>query len=469
MRVMVVAIAVAMVSIPNRGQAQGTPTIPSVPSASAVPSVPPVPFVPAVNPAPTLPAVNPDDLPVLTGGKDVSRPLTPVEMPAETPPDVQPDGPDANPEQRVQDLQEQQYTRRGPLGPGWDDCEFLLWWPRSQGLPPLVTASRSGLPPVLGRLGTSVLVGGHSLNNQDIAGGRFVLGASINSEETIGLEGAYFFLGSRTIKETIRSQDNPAASSLGLPFVNSETGHRDVFIIAEPGVSSGSVFISSTTRIQGAEGNLVANLVDDSAVRVNGIIGYRYLMVNEGVAIADMRTELGGGGTYGPIYDGFDGHNQFNGGQIGLHADFTHGLLFCEITGKVAIGLTTEVVKIEGASTIYTPVLGGVNAQTLPGGVYALPTNTGRYSHNAFAVVPEGTFKVGLKCGEVSRLFVGYNFLYLSDLVRPGDQIDRTLNPIQIPTLNPAATFTGADRPRVPFAHTDFWTQGLIIGLETRY
>jgi hypothetical protein len=460
MRVMVVAIAVALVSIPGWGQAQSTPTIAAVPVVPAAPIVPSAP-VPATG--------HGDDALVMTGGKEVSRPLTPVEMPTDLPQRAMPEQADAEAEQRVQDLQDQRYIRRGPLGPGWDDCEFLLWWPRSQALPPLVTASRSGQPPVLGSPGASVLIGGHSQNNQDIAGGRFVLGAAINSEETLGLEGAYFFLGSRTLKETIRSQNNPAAVSLGLPFVNSDTGHRDVFLIAAPGVSTGSVYFSSTTRLQGAEGNLIANFVDETAVRVNGIIGYRYLMVNQGIALADQRTELGAGGAYGPIYDGFDGHNQFNGGQLGLHADFTHGLMFCEITGKVAIGLTSEVVKIEGASTIYTPILGGVNAQTLPGGVYALPSNMGYYTHNSFAVAPEGTFKIGLKFGEVSRFFVGYNFLYLSELVRPADQIDRTLNPIQIPTLNPGATFTGADRPRVPFARTDFWTQGLIIGIETRY
>jgi hypothetical protein len=131
--------------------------------------------------------------------------------------------------------------------------------------------------------------------------------------------------------------------------------------------------------------------------------------------------------------------------------------------------MTSEVVKIEGATTINTPGLGGVSSQTLPGGVYALPSNIGRYSRGEFAVVPEGIFKVGLKLGDVSRFFVGYNFLYLSDLARPGDQIDRTLNPVQIPSLNSGGAFTGADRPRVPFIRSDFWTQGLIIGLETRY
>ena len=443
MRVMVMTIAALTLIAPGRGFAQETLA----------------PF--------TLPPVLPGESSPLGDGKVVSRPLTPVAITPESPPneELQP----SSGVRRVEDVQDQKYSRRGPLGPGWDDLEFLMWWPKAQALPPLVTASRSGQPPILGNPGTAMLIGSNSVNNQDIGGGRFTLGASINSEQTLGIEGVYFFLGSRTIKESVQSNGNPSALSLGLPFVNSATGQEDVFIVAEPGVSRGSVFVATTTRVQGAEANFVANLYDGINIKLNGIVGYRFLEVNEGIAIADMRTELGTTGSYGPIYDGFDGHNQFNGGQLGLHMDMVRGIVFCELTGKVAIGVTTEVVKVQGASTLYTPILGGVSSQNLAGGVYALPTNIGRYTHDAFAVVPEGIMKFGLKLGDESRVFVGYNFLYLSDLVRPGDQIDRTINPSQIPVLGAGGTFSGADRPRVPFGRSDFWTQGLIIGLETRY
>lgn len=446
MRVMVVAIAVSIVCIPTFGFAQGSP-LPTITQT--------------LTPGEGLP---------LPDGKSVSRPLTPVEINPDLGNDPdQPEPLKPAPLKRVEDVLDQKYERRGPLGPGWDDFEFLLWWPKPQALPPLVTGTRSGTAPVLGSPSTAVLVAGHSFDNEPSGGGRFTLGFSINSEETLGVEGTYFFLGSRSFKETISSQNNPAALSLGLPFVDSATGHEDAFVVAAPGISRGSVFVSGTTRIQGAEGNFVANLYDAPSLKINGIVGYRYLEVNEGIALEEQRTMLGSTSVYGPIYDGFDGRNQFNGGQIGLHADLTHGLIFCELTGKLALGVTSEVVQIDGASTIYTSSAKGVTAQTLPGGVYALPTNIGRYTSNSFAVAPEAIVKVGLKLGDMGRVFVGYNFLYLSDMVRPGDQIDRTLNPVQIPTLNPGGSFAGAERPRVPFFRSDFWTQGLIIGLETRY
>jgi hypothetical protein len=143
--------------------------------------------------------------------------------------------------------------------------------------------------------------------------------------------------------------------------------------------------------------------------------------------------------------------------------------VFCELTGKVALGQTFEVVKIDGATTMYTPILGGLSVQHAPGGVFALPTNIGRTTQSSFAVAPEGIFKIGLKLGDTGRFFVGYNFIYLSDAVRPGDQVDRTLNPTQIAALNPGGGLTGLDRPRGLFNHSDFWAQGLILGLETRY
>jgi hypothetical protein len=414
--------------------------------------------------------VPPADEPPLGGGTTVSRPLTPVDIPPVGPPAINTvEPPKPEPVERVEEIQQQKYQRRGPLGPSWSSKELLLWWPKAHPLPPLVTGSRTGAPPVLGEPGTTLFVGNRALDNQDIAGGRFTLGWSLNEPETVGFELVYFFLGSRTLHQTFRDVGNPRARALGLPYVNALPGREDVFPLAAPGLSTGSVFVTTTTRVQGAEANFVANLHDGKTMKLNGLVGYRFLQVHEGLTVEQMRIRFGTPGEFGPIYDQFDAHNRFHGGQLGLHADMSFGVVFCELTGKVALGQTFEVVKIDGATATFTPVLGGVAIQRLPGGVYALPTNIGRYTQGTFAVVPEGTFKVGLKLGDCARFYVGYNFLYLSDAVRPGDQLDRTLNPALIPVLNPGGGFASPDRPRPLFNRSDFWAQGLLIGLETRY
>jgi hypothetical protein len=414
-------------------------------------------------------APGPGDGPGLPGGMEVSRPLTVIEIPATPLPAAEPEAqPKPDPVQRVEEVQQQKQTRRGPLGPAWDDLSFLLWWPRAAPLPPLVTATPTGAPPVLGGRRTLLVVGNRGISDQDIAGGRFTLGASVNERETVGVEAVYFFLGTRTLKTTTNNVGNWPVPAVGLPFVNAITGQPDVFLTAAPGMANGLVSATTTTRAQGAEANALMNLLDDKGVKLNALVGYRFLQVNEGVTVDQLRYTAS---NFGPIYDQFDGHNRFNGGQLGLHADLSHNLLFCELTGKIAFGQTFEVVKIDGSTTLHTPVLGGLVSQSYLGGVYALPSNIGRYTRSAFAVVPEGIFKIGLKFSDVGRFYVGYNFLYLSDLMRPGEQIDHTLNPAQIPALNPAGagSFALGDRPRPLLSHTDFWMQGLLIGLETRY
>ena len=99
----------------------------------------------------------------------------------------------------------------------------------------------------------------------------------------------------------------------------------------------------------------------------------------------------------------------------------------------------------------------------------ALSTNSGRESRNAFAVVPEIGAKIGLRINEHLSIFGGYNYLYWSNVARPGAQIDRNLNPNLIRT---SATFgAGADpaRPTRTFRTDDYWAHGMIWGAELRY
>ncbi len=84
-----------------------------------------------------------------------------------------------------------------------------------------------------------------------------------------------------------------------------------------------------------------------------------------------------------------------------------------------------------------------------------------------FAVVPELGLNLGYQFTPVIRGFVGYNFIYWSDVVRPGQQIDLNVNR----TFQPGSAIprTGATVPGFPFTGTDFWAQGLTVGLEFRF
>ena len=436
--------------------------------------VPPV--VPQLTPPTPFPAL-PTGEPALAGGTAVSQPLQPVTSPPVVMPlphlEVEP-----VPVAPVAPVADVAAETRNPkpgkvLGDWWDSDELLIWWAKPHPVPPLVTGSR-GTPPVLGRPGTTLLIGGRAIDNQDIAGYRLTHGWSLNKADTVGFEGRYFFLGTRTVSDFATDITNARFHAIGLPFVNAVTGAEDVLPLARPGESSALVNVFTTTRVQGAEANLVGNLVAVEGVKVHALAGYRYFQANEGLRVEQRWLQRPTPAsdfhqTLGMIADQFDAHNEFHGGQVGLLADLHRGPFFVEMTGKVAIGTNTQTVTIDGATHLITAANPVPLFQSFPGGTYALPSNMGRTTRQAFAVVPEGTFKVGLKTGDRGRFYVGYNFLYLSNAVRPGDQIDRVIDPGQIPLVNRGLRFDGPDRPAARVVTTDFWVQGLIIGWEARF
>ena len=63
--------------------------------------------------------------------------------------------------------------------------------------PPPLAAANPTLAANLGNDSTLVVVGG-DLSNQEHSGGRFTLGFALDPAQTVGLEGTYFFLGTRT-------------------------------------------------------------------------------------------------------------------------------------------------------------------------------------------------------------------------------------------------------------------------------
>lgn len=440
------------------GFARGQTTAPPFPL--------PTPTV-AETPPLVLPSA-PDLTTPIPNGTPVSRPLQPV-IPGDVPPD-----PAETPSAPTPPLAEAAGVQP-PLSRSWDSVEFLLWWAKPQSLPPLVTGSRTGALPVLGGPNTVVLAGGRSADSQPSAGMRITMGWAVNDEQTAGVEATYLFLGTRTATADYSDLTGGRYLILGRPFINAVTGREDVVPFAYPGIGNGLVTVSTSNRVTGWEVGGVGNLYAGPRARVNVTAGYRYFMANEGLRVEQTAVRF-------PLptapeilatsADQFDAHNRFHGGQIGVNADLRRGPLFIQVVGKVAFGGAIEVASVSGQTAVVTggnpiPLIQSYNA-----GVLGLPSNAGRVSHAAFAVLPEAQLKIGCKLGEYSNLYIGYNFLFLSQAIRAGDQIDRTLNPAQIPTLSaqaPAAAILSPDRPQVVMTHGDFWVQGLLVGMEWRY
>ena len=63
------------------------------------------------------------------------------------------------------------------------------------------------------------------------------------------------------------------------------------------------------------------------------------------------------------------------------------------------------------------------------------------------------------------RWSVGYDLMYWSRVVRPGDQIDTYVNTTQASD----GTLKGTPGPLFPFKETDLWITGVNTGLEFQF
>jgi hypothetical protein len=362
------------------------------------------------------------------------------------------------------------------------DAEYLLWKMKGAHLPPLVTTGSVNdvVPGALGQPNTAVLFGGGTYDAQPRSGARFTAGYWFDDDHWLGLEGSFSFLANRSVNFAAGSGGTPFLgrpffdvtnnpSNPGPPFENSQ-------IIALSQVLGGTATVNLSNQFYSAETNLKTNLCCGSWYNVDLLGGFRFLSLEEKLGIGENLQALQSldfpvvanfpslqSGTQFGVHDQFNANNHFYGGQIGLHTDLNWGAWGLGVTTKVGLGSTQQTVGISGSTLVSVP---GTAPQLYPGGLLAVGTNSGHFSRNMFSVVPELGLKVHYQLTDSIRVFVGYDFLYWSNVVRSGDQIDRTVNTNLLP---PAQATSGPLRPAFAFHGSDFYAHGVNFGMEFRY
>jgi hypothetical protein len=314
----------------------------------------------------------------------------------------------------------------------------------------------------------SVFGPGSNVTGSSRSGARLTAGVWLDEDQDWGLEAGYFFLGSLGRKFNLAGDGSPGSQVIGRPFFNPLTMAEDAEVVAFPGVLAGHVGVSTSSSLQGAEANVLCNLSCSCNHHLDALAGFRFLDLGERLTVTEHLSALPGvpvtGATQFDILDAFRTSNQFYGGQVGVRSEHSWGALYTSLSARVAAGVIAQSVDISGATRSSAP--SGVVA-IQPGGLLALPTNMGHFSRNQFAVLPEGSLVVGYQVTGSLRAWVGCTFLYCTNVVRPGDQIDRIVNPTFLPTGTGAGLPPA--RPGFSFQTSDFWAGGLSLGLEYRF
>ena len=367
---------------------------------------------------------------------------------------------------------------------GWVSFEYLAWVQDGIDVPPLVTTSTDptvaqAQAGVLGQPSTQVLFGGDDLVDDSFDGGRLRVGLWLDSCHRFGVSGEYFRVGTETDSFSATSGGVPI---LARPFTNLNTGGiQDSQLVAFPGVISGTVGVTASSRLTGAAFHLRGLRSCDSGCgggwlcgcqgrfcsRTELMVGYRHLDLRENVTITEnlVTTTAPVGGRF-DIIDDFRTRNQFNGLDLGWYHRRTRNHWIFDGTLRLAVGNNHQTARIAGSTSTFDPTATPTDA-TFAGGLLAQPSNIGEFSQDEFAVVPEIELRVGYQLTDHLRATVGYNFIYWSNVIRPGGVIDPIVNTDQLP---PAITPSAAGPfPAFAFDTTDYWVQGISVGGEYRW
>jgi hypothetical protein len=346
-------------------------------------------------------------------------------------------------------------------GPFTVSAEALLWWFKGNATPPLITEAPTSTTD------GKTLLGDRDYDTNPNPGFRLTVGYAFN--DRWGLDSSVFYVPTRTTSHRVSSSGEFGSTDLLLPVIDATTGEEDPQLISFGGVYAGSARVQISNSLLGSDLNATFRLASGPGWRVDALGGFRYLRLRESF---EFTTES----PFIPpfprdIYqttDRLDATNNFFGGQLGVRARMDRGAWFGTAVAKVGLGVMRQTVNIEGTLFTNDFVFPAPTPVAYPGGGYfATPTNIGERSRSVFSVVPEVGLNIGYRLTSWMSIVSGYTFLYASDVVRAPKQINRTVNYSDVNA--PPAVPAGPQEPSFRFKSSDFWAQGLSVGLEFRY
>lgn len=395
------------------------------------------------------------------------------------------------------------YPAVGAWGPGiasndrgpalWFSADYLFFWLKNGPMPqPLVVTGSAAdeFPGALDQPGTVVLYGGKDINYNPFSGARLNAGLWCGPDHRFGFEMGGFILEQ---KSTHFAASGGATGNpyLARPFINARTGFENVYFVSQnfndpvrSARMTGDIQIANTSRMWSWETNALWNMWRGTSATANLIGGFRSVGLRERLSMVETLRNIqeGGGVFFGgasvdpgntvTTFDKYSAENTFYGAQLGARFLIQEGRFSLNVTGKAAMGVVQQLMVVDGGTIVRNQVKQldgrGLVIGAAPGGVLTQSSNIGRHFQNKFAVVPEVAADLCFDITDRLVIKLGYTFVYLSSVARPGDQIDRTINPGLVPTDFDYGT-GGPARPAHPYKSTSIWTQGVNVGLEFRY
>jgi len=324
--------------------------------------------------------------------------------------------------------------------------------------------------------GTTNAIGATDLISSFRLGGRFGAGLWFDPCHRNGLDANFFFIGPAS-RDLVATADG--RNSLWRPYIVINTPipptptpppTRPNFadVVANVG-DTGNIRVHTESFLLGTDANYRRRLLESCGHFADLLVGFRYMHLNESLTINETGTATPPNSqtpVTASLTDRFETTNNFYGWQFGVLLHKQWGPWSADMTLKCALGPTSSIVDISGSNDFGTVRNVGLFAQS---------SNIGRWQSTAFSVIPEVGVNLGYMIRPRMRVHVGYNGLYWSNVLQPGNQIDPIIDQsrVQFPPGFPVPGFQplpAADpHPVVPFKRSNYFAHGLNLGLTIRW
>jgi hypothetical protein len=398
--------------------------------------------------------------------------------------------------------------------------EYLLFFAPSQsaGAFPLLTTGSPNQGGVPGQPTTTQLITGDNIDYGAVSGMRLGGGFYGDADRRFGFDFTSMYTQPTLYKKEFRADANGNAGIpiLARPYVDTTTLGAASLVVVSPTLAGavdgqtnraiGNARISTSTATWAADPSAMWNIYRSAPDRkfqmtLDFLLGYKYLQTNEdfqihsdsvlrgftvvptfvpgpfgvpiqtGTIIVPTAVNVGGVVTATPatvsIADRFVTTNQFNGGNFALRTEIRYGMWTLSAVGKVAIGNMHQTLRIRGVTSFDDPATG--RSGYAIGGLFANTSNIGTYTHDEFCVIPEVTLTLGINLTKSLSMYLGYNFLYVSNVLRPGNQLSPFIDSTTIPFSSQYGQTGGVPGVMKPLIQDDFWLQGVSFGFAWKY
>jgi hypothetical protein len=369
--------------------------------------------------------------------------------------------------------------------------------------------------------------GNNTVSFGDQPGMRFNVGYWLDSEQCFGIDASYFHQWRRTNNFF----NTGSTSNIGIPTSFADTQLIQTLTTvngvtaaqAQPSIPPVPIFVSAaesniltgsiSNQVWGTEFNARCRVCCFGCMKIDAIGGVRYLDLDEQlqtlqtvnlVATPQASLTPPGGTTGNPpvtngnaasaipagaftfnnavplptsasfagnIFDLINVRNRFYGAQVGFDYDWrVIGNVFITGFTKIALGDMHETFFLQGQTmSIFT-------GTTTAGGEFVGPQyNMKRFNFDRVCLMPEVDLNLGYELTRNVRVYVGYDYLYMSALARPVEQLTVAQSSTALSFGN-AAGLSGAQPQTIPVFAPAFkphnnqaWMYGINMGVDFRY